>query len=85
MEDRIVLNVDAVADADRTDIPAQHGSIPYAAVVTHFHCSDYCRRFRQKRALSDYGPVALEFPDYCHEAKIHILRIIVSHTETKKY
>jgi hypothetical protein len=73
VEDCIVLDIYAIADAYRTDIPAQHGSIPYAAVVAHFHCSDYRCRFRQKRTLSDYGPVALEFPDYCHEAKIHIL------------
>ena len=70
VEDRIVLDVDTVADADGTDISSQHGSIPYAAVVTHFHCSYYRRGLCQKRALSDHGPVALKFLDYCHKANI---------------
>ena len=73
VEDRIVLDVDTVADADGTDISSQHGSIPYAAVVTHFHCSYYRRGLCQKRALSDHGPVALKFLDYRHKTKVHIL------------
>ena len=70
VEDRIVLDVHAVADMDRTHIPAQHRSIPYAAVVADFHRADYSRRLRQKRALSDNGPVAPEFLDYCHKTKV---------------
>ena len=70
VEDSIVLDVHAVADMDRTHIPAQYCSIPDAAVVADLHCSDYSRRFRQKRALSDDGHVAPEFLDYCHKTKV---------------
>ena len=70
VEDRIVLDVDTVADADGTDISSQHGSIPYAAVVTDLDSSDYCRRFRQKRALPYDGHIAPEFLDYCHKTKV---------------
>ena len=72
----VVLNVDAVADMDGPDVPAQHGSVPYAAVVSDLDCSDYCRRLRQKRTLSDDGHIAPEFLDYCHMTNVSILLYI---------
>ena len=68
VEDRIVLDVHAVADPYRSHIPAQHRTVPYAAVVSHCHCSYYRRRLRQKRPFSYNGHVALEFFDYCHKS-----------------
>ena len=65
----VVLNVDSVADADRSDVSAKHCAIPYAAVISDFHRSYDRRRLRQKRALSYDGPVALEFLDDSHELR----------------
>ena len=77
MEDRIVLDVDAVADVDGTDVAAKHRTVPYAAVVTDLDCSDYCRRLRQKRALPYDGHIAPEFLDYCHKTNVYNFAVYI--------
>ena len=69
----VVLDVHTVADADRSYVASQYSSIPDAAVIAHLYSSDYRRRLRQKRPFSYYGPVALEFPDYCHKFLFYFL------------
>ena len=70
VEDGIVLDVDAVADVDGTDVATEDRTIPDAAVVTYLHCSDYCRGLSEERTLADDGHIAPEFLYNCHNTQI---------------
>ena len=61
MQDHSVLDIDAVPDADRIHVAAQHGSVPDAAVVAHPDVADYCGILCEEAVLSISGTDVLEF------------------------